>query len=53
MTNYDFILKYRQSSNVTNAINSLNNNTVLSPEEKRRVLEEEAKTLEQFKVRKI
>jgi len=43
--------KQRQTSNVTNAINSLNNNTVLSAEEKRRVLEEEAKTLEQFKVR--
>ena len=37
-------------STVTNAINSLNSNTSLSEEEKQRVLEEEAKTLEQFKV---
>ena len=43
-------LNYRQSTAVTSAINSLNSNTSLSAEEKRRVLEEEAKTLEQFKV---
>jgi hypothetical protein len=39
----------QQSQAVTSAINSLNSNTSLSAEEKRRVLEEEAKTLEQFK----
>lgn len=43
-------LKFRSSAAVSNAINSLSSNTaMLSAEEKRRVLEEEAKTLEQFK----
>jgi hypothetical protein len=37
-------------SAVTSAINSLNNNTNMSEEEKQRVLEEEAKAMEQFKV---
>lgn len=44
----------RPSSAVTNAINSLNGNTntnnKLSEEEKKRIVEEEAKTLEAFKV---
>ncbi len=35
---------------MNNAINSLNSNTQLSAEEKRRIVEEEAKTLEAFKV---
>lgn len=35
---------------MNNAINSLNSNTHLSAEEKRRIVEEEAKTLEAFKV---
>jgi len=40
----------RSSAAVSSAINSLNSNTsMLSAEEKRRVLEEEAKTLEAFK----
>jgi hypothetical protein len=44
----------RPSSAVTNAINSLNGNTntnnKLSEEEKKRIVDEEAKTLEAFKV---
>lgn len=39
-----------RSNAVSSAINSLNSNTQLSAEEKRRILEEEAKTLEGFKV---
>ena len=35
---------------MTSAINSLNGNTNLTAEEKRRVIEEEAKALEQLKV---
>ncbi|CAF0851421.1 unnamed protein product [Brachionus calyciflorus] len=37
------------STAVTNAINSLNSNTSLTADEKRRVIEEEAKALEQLK----
>lgn len=39
----------KPSTAVTNAINSLNNNSSLSAEEKRKIVEEEAKTLEAFK----
>lgn len=35
---------------VTNAINTLNSNTSLTADEKKRVIEEEAKALEQLKV---
>ncbi len=38
-------------SSITNAINSLSSNVSLSAEEKRKVIEDEAKTLESFKVR--
>ena len=48
---YLFFNILRPPSAVTSAINSLNNNTSLSAEEKRRVIEEEAKTLEAFKVK--
>ena len=41
----------RTPSSVTSAINSLSSNVSLSQEEKKRVIEDEAKTLEQFKVR--
>ena len=40
----------RTPSSVTSAINSLSSNVSLSQEEKKRVIEDEAKTLEQFKV---
>jgi len=40
----------KPSNSVTTAINSLNSNTDLSADERRRVIEEEAKTLEALKV---
>ena len=48
ITFFSFIC--RPPSSVTNAINSLSSNVSLSNEEKRKVIEEEAKTLETFKV---